>query len=147
MPERRATALVSCGPFVIARLTGLALPDAERALLRYAPHWARRNADDTVSVQDSAIIATLRDLGFCCQTYAARPATVRCWAEWSRRIAEPVVLSIPGHVLLARRGFIIDNAHPRGCPGREHPDRALMVRLAARVALPSAKASAGRGDT
>ncbi len=55
------------------------------------------------------------------------------WAEWSRRIADPVVLSIPGHVLLAHDGLIIDNAAMRGCPGREHPDRAANVRLAARV--------------
>ncbi len=126
---------VSCGPFVIARLTGLTLEDAERACLRYAPNWARRNADDTVSVQDPAIIATLRDLGFCCRTYAARPATVRRWAEWSRRIADPVVLAIDGHVLLAHDGLIIDNARMRGCPARHHPDRAARVRLAVRVSL------------
>jgi hypothetical protein len=123
------TILVSCAGFVVALLAGITPADAELALLRH-PRWARRDADGGLAVRDPAFIAALGDLGLRCSVVGWRIGTVANWAERSLR---PLLLTTRGHVLLAHRGIVYDNACPDGAPVGAHDDRAAKVQLALRV--------------
>ena len=87
-------------------------------------------------------VALLSTLGFRVARYTSvGPIIASGWARRSARWfpGAPLFLivdsgaEIGGHALIARDGLLLDNGHPAGLPGRDHPYAVARVRVVLRL--------------